>query len=784
MGYPSASTQLTDVYATGSVYSGGSYSGGLVGFNQSVITNGYSSGYVSGGSGTAGGLVGFNNGGSTVNSYWNTQTSGQPTASAGGTGLTTAQMMQQTTFSGWDFSSTWGIVNGTSYPYIKPIFTGGVQVVSGTVAGVANTAVPVLVNGATLVTATTGADGFYYTALPANTIPTGTALLTYLDDNTGTFLGANVRDSNGGHSTGMDLTANTLRASGSAAGMAGLVATLGALSDSDIPYSVSGSNVTTRGGVGFVTSSGTNFSMNGVLTANDMTLGGPLTLTGNSILTPLTNPLALTGGASGAFTLALNPTGNVTQGAAINVTTLNLQGAGVTYTLDTFNNNVTTLTGNTGAVSFRDDNGFNITALVTSGNTTLTSSGSVTETVGINAFSLYLFGAGGNYQLTGPSNTVTDLSANTGTVNFVNTGNLAIGIWGPNGITATGPVTVETLGAGSLAVIQAVSSSSSGDAIVLVTPNDFNAFVNPLSAPNGRWLVYMNSYTTSNEGGLASTAGSALPRLYGRSYGVNPPATISEPGNHLIYQQIPTLTVTADPATRAYGASDPVFTYVMSGSFVTDNGYTDTSAGFVGALSTVAIPTSNVGGGYAILQGSLVSGAGYGIGFTGNNLTITPKALSVTANNANKYYDGQAYSGNNGVTYGGFANSETPSVLGGALVYGGSALGAVDVGAYTITASGLTSSNYAIAFNDGTLTVSPVNPAPPPILPPDPIPEPGDNPNPDTGGANDQSTVTSREKEKSMDAKREKDKNTDAKREKAKLKLQIVNGGIRLPLEL
>ena len=64
-----------------------------------------------------GGLVGYNEG-SVSNSYWDTQTSGT-TGSDGGVGRTTAQMMQESTFSGWSFSSVWSINEGTSYPYLR-----------------------------------------------------------------------------------------------------------------------------------------------------------------------------------------------------------------------------------------------------------------------------------------------------------------------------------------------------------------------------------------------------------------------------------------------------------------------------------------------------------------------------------------------------------------------------------------------------------------------------------------------------------------------------------------
>ena len=64
-----------------------------------------------------GGLVGSHVDSTKVtNSYFDINTSGQ-TISAGGTGKTTAEMKQQTTYVGWDFTNTWGINN--DYPYLQ-----------------------------------------------------------------------------------------------------------------------------------------------------------------------------------------------------------------------------------------------------------------------------------------------------------------------------------------------------------------------------------------------------------------------------------------------------------------------------------------------------------------------------------------------------------------------------------------------------------------------------------------------------------------------------------------
>ena len=87
--------------------------------------------------------------------------------------------------------------------------------------------------------------------------------------------------------------------------------------------------------------------------------------------------------------------------------------------------------------------------------------------------------------------------------------------------------------------------------------------------------------------------------------------------------------------------------------------------------------------------------------------SITPALLLVTANNASKTYNGAAYSGGNGVTYSGFVDGENTSVLGGTLAYGGNSQGAFNAGFYTITPTGLSSSNYTINYDNGVLTVNP-----------------------------------------------------------------------------
>ena len=124
---------IVNSYATGSVSTGNNYAtirlGGLVGANTGSISNSYASGQVTDNTANAltltGGLLGDNTG--VVNSsYWNVTTSGQA-SSAGGTGLSTAQMQQQSSFSGWSIDdqggtgSVWRIYEGQTAPLLRSL---------------------------------------------------------------------------------------------------------------------------------------------------------------------------------------------------------------------------------------------------------------------------------------------------------------------------------------------------------------------------------------------------------------------------------------------------------------------------------------------------------------------------------------------------------------------------------------------------------------------------------------------------------------------------------------
>jgi hypothetical protein len=106
---------ITDTYSHCSV-SGHTNVGGLIGLkDSSTVTSSYSAGSVSGTT-HVGGLIGY--GSSVTSSYWDIETSGQ-TSSSSGTGKTTTEMMQKSTYVGWDFVNIWQIYEGQTYPFCQ-----------------------------------------------------------------------------------------------------------------------------------------------------------------------------------------------------------------------------------------------------------------------------------------------------------------------------------------------------------------------------------------------------------------------------------------------------------------------------------------------------------------------------------------------------------------------------------------------------------------------------------------------------------------------------------------
>ncbi len=176
--------------------------------------------------------------------------------------------------------------------------------------------------------------------------------------------------------------------------------------------------------------------------------------------------------------------------------------------------------------------------------------------------------------------------------------------------------------------------------------------------------------------------------------------TISFVSGTLTVTAVP-LTITANPATKAYGAALPTFTVSYSG-FV--NGDTNTSLTTQSTLGTTATATSKVGRYPITVDGA--TDANYAINFVNGTLTVTAVPLTITANPATKAYGAALPTFT--VTYSGFVNGDTNTSLTTQSTLGTTATATSKVGRYPITVDGATDANYAINFVNGTLTVTAV----------------------------------------------------------------------------
>jgi len=113
----------SNCYAIGTV-SGRNYVGGIAGDNIGTLTNCYAIGNVTGSGSYIGGIAGGNS--ISTNCYWDTLTTGCTSGygvnsnTFSGSGLTTTEMHQSSSYSGWNFSTVWSISPSINngYPYL------------------------------------------------------------------------------------------------------------------------------------------------------------------------------------------------------------------------------------------------------------------------------------------------------------------------------------------------------------------------------------------------------------------------------------------------------------------------------------------------------------------------------------------------------------------------------------------------------------------------------------------------------------------------------------------
>ncbi|NIG55668.1 MBG domain-containing protein [Chitinophaga sp. Cy-1792] len=248
-------------------------------------------------------------------------------------------------------------------------------------------------------------------------------------------------------------------------------------------------------------------------------------------------------------------------------------------------------------------------------------------------------------------------------------------------------------------------------AALTVTAKDSTKIYDGVAYSGGNGVTYsgfVNNETVTTLAGILTYSGTSQGAINANSYVITPGGLSA--GNYAITYangnltiSKAALTVTANNAAKVYdgvaysgGNGVTWFGFVNNETAAALGGtvtYSGTSQGAINANS------------YVITPGGLSSG-NYAITYANGNLTISKAALTVTANNASKVYDGVAYSGGNGVTWSGFVNNETAAALGGTVTYSGTSQGATNVNSYVITPGGLSSGNYNISYANGNLTIS------------------------------------------------------------------------------
>ncbi|MBN8940965.1 MAG: filamentous hemagglutinin N-terminal domain-containing protein [Rhizobiales bacterium] len=745
---------VTQSYATGTV-NGNWGAGGLVGWNAGgAISQSYSTGAVSAAN-YLGGLVGTTNaGGTTTNSYWNVQTSGLAD-SDGGAGLTTAQMQVAANFVGFD-PTVWAPANASYRPELFGV--SGVVGVSGAATRYYGDANP---TDATYYGA--GRWNTITTAVSYSTTATITSGVGSYSTSVGT--GAVGSFANGGatrfvYLSGGQLTVAarplTVTASAATRGYGDAnpaltyLLTSGSLVNGD---TLSGSLATSANGTSGV---GAYAITMGSLAASSnyaiTYVGANLTVTPRAITVTANTASRDYGDANPAFTYG------VTAGSLINGDTLggalasaatatsNVGSYGITqgtlananYAITYVGGNLTvsaravTVTANTASRAYGDANPvftFTTTSLgagaaltgtlasVANGTSAVGSYGITQGTVTTANNPNYVVSySGANLTVTQRAITVTANAASRayGDANPVFTYGVTSGSL-VNGDTLSGALATSataTSNVGLYGITQGTLAASSNYAVtyaganLTVTQRAITVTADAASRAYGDANPAFTYGVTSGSlvngdtlSGALTTSATATSNvgLYGITQGTLAASSnyaVTYAGANLSVGQR-AITVTANGASRAYGDANPTLTYgVTSGSLV--NGDTLT-----GALTTSATATSDVGL-YGITQGTLAASSNYAVTYAGANLTVSQRAITVTANAAFRDYGDTNPAFTYGVTSGSLVNGDT---LSGALAT--SATATSNVGLYGITQGTLAaSSNYAVTYAGASLTVN------------------------------------------------------------------------------
>ncbi|PRC92982.1 MBG domain-containing protein [Solimicrobium silvestre] len=741
---------VTNSYATGSVSGGGYYVGGLVGLNENgSINNSYSTGNANGKQyvgglvgenltgtinntystaasvtatipGDTGGLVGQNSG-NVINSFFigsGTAVSDNTGTVTGTSGLTSAQMMQQSNFvpagtgaNQWDFTNTWVMYNGSTTPLLQVFMTPLTVTAnssSTTYTGLAQSGSGVTYSVSPNMSNLMGTVGYSgtgttigtYTITPSGLFSNQQGYIITYASGTQTITPAplTITASNVTKTYGQTPSLSAFTSSGLVNGetvgsvtetSAGTSATAGVPGS---PYSITASAAS--GGT-FSASNYVISYVNGGLTVTPASL----TITASNATktygqTPSLSAFTSSGLVNGETIGSVSETSQGTSetagvtGSPYNITASAASGgtfSASNYVISYVNGGLTvtpaslTITASNATKTYGQTP--SLSAFTSSGLVNGETIGSVTET---SAGTSATAGVPGSpYSITASAATGGTFSASNYTINYVN-GGLTVT---PAALTITASNATKTYG--QTPSLSAFTSSGliNGETIGGVTETSTGAAVTT--------GVTGSPYSITAS---AASGGTFSANNYTINY-VNGGLTVTPAS----------LTITASNATKTYGQTSSVSAFTSSGlvNGETIGSVTETSAGTSATAGVTGSPYNITA---SAASGGTFSASNYTINYVNGGLTVTPASLTITASNTSKTY-GQtpslsAFTSSglvNGETIGGVTETST-----GAAVTAG-----VTGSPYSITASAasggtFSASNYVISYVNGSLAVTPL----------------------------------------------------------------------------
>jgi len=248
-------------------------------------------------------------------------------------------MMKIGTFTNWNFTGNWSIIEGISYPYLDWFFNSPPIVISGwaytdswsTPLG-GGAKINLAAQGDVESIAYTGNNSFYYHVV--NSTHANDVFLLYIVNNS--TKGNLLLYTGGAHKTDLNLIFDTsgimvkvYSTSGTAVKNSGIATARGALVSSGLLFTTTGNHLSINSGIHFITLSNTPFQLDGNIAtagAGTIVFNSPVTALTSSTLTGSTVDFKTTFNGAGGVTIAGNAQLRGIVGGTTPLTSLNISG--------------------------------------------------------------------------------------------------------------------------------------------------------------------------------------------------------------------------------------------------------------------------------------------------------------------------------------------------------------------------------------------------------------------------------------------------------------------------